>query len=76
MVLKFFERKYEKRREELAGQYQSIREEALKSSEDEGYEGELSGEDRVRLELIRNVITLAREHPDHVTRFIRTWLRE
>ena len=75
MVLNF-KRKYEKRREELAGQYQSIREEALKSSEDEGYEGELSGEDRVRLELIRNIITLAREHPYHVTRFIRTWLRE
>ena len=64
------------REEELARQQQLMREAALKSAEAEGVEVELSAEERARLEMQENVMSIAREHPEEVAKLIRTWLAE
>ncbi len=62
--------------EELARQQQLMREAALKSAEEEGAEVELSAEEKARLEMQENVMSLARDHPEEVAKLIRTWLAE
>jgi flagellar M-ring protein FliF len=62
--------------EELARQQQLMREAALKAAEAEGGEVELSPEERARLEMQENVMSIAREHPEEVAKLIRTWLAE
>lgn len=62
--------------EELARQQQLMREAALKTAEAEGIEIELSTEEKARLEMQENVMSLAREHPEEVAKLIRTWLAE
>jgi len=64
------------REEGLARQQQLMREAALKSAEAEGVEVELSTEERARLEMQENVMSIAREHPEEVAKLIRTWLAE
>jgi len=62
--------------EELARQQQLMREAALRSAEEEGVEAELSPEERARLEMQENVMSIARDHPEEVAKLIRTWLAE
>ncbi len=62
--------------EELARQQQLMREAALKSAEEEGAEVELSAEEKARLEMQENVMSLARDHPEEVAKLIRTWIAE
>jgi flagellar M-ring protein FliF len=62
--------------EELARQQQLMREAALKSAEEEGAEVELSAEEKARLEMQENAMSLARDHPEEVAKLIRTWLAE
>ena len=62
--------------EELARQQQLMREAALRSAEEEGAEVELSAEEKARLEMQENVLSLARDHPEEVAKLIRTWLAE
>ena len=64
------------REEELAMQQQLLREQALKSAEDEGIEVELSLEERTRLEMQQNAINIAKERPEDVAALLRTWLAE
>ena len=62
--------------EQLALEQQRMREAALRAAEDESVDVEISLEDRARLELQQNVITLAKERPDDVAALLRTWLAE
>lgn len=64
------------REEQLASEQQRMREAALRAAEEEGIDVELSLEERARLELQENAITLARERPDDVASLLRTWLAE
>jgi len=64
------------REEELSRQHQEMREAALRDSEDEGIDVEMSIKERSRIELEENAKIAAREHPDDVAQLIRTWLAE
>ena len=64
------------REEQLASEQQRMREAALRAAEEEGIDVELSLEERARMELQENAITLARERPDDVASLLRTWLAE
>ncbi len=64
------------REEQLAAEQQRMREAALRAAEEEGIDVELSLEERARMELQENAITLARERPDDVASLLRTWLAE
>lgn len=64
------------REEELAMQQQLLREQALKSAEEEGVEIELSLEEKARLEMQQNAVNLAKERPEDVASLLRTWLAE
>ncbi len=75
-ISKEFARRKRLREEELARQQQLMREAALKSAEAEGVEVELSTEERARLEMQENVMSISREHPEEVAKLIRTWLAE
>jgi flagellar M-ring protein FliF len=76
LISREIERRRRLREEELARQHQAMREQALRSAEEEGEEVEMSVEERARMELQENAINMAREHPEDVAQLIRTWLSE
>jgi flagellar M-ring protein FliF len=76
LISREIERRRRLREEELARQQQAMREAALRSAEQEGADIEMSVEERTRMELVENVINMAREHPGDVAQLLRTWLRE
>jgi flagellar M-ring protein FliF len=80
VVARLISRQLEKRRrereEELARQHQAMREQALRSAEEEGIEVEMSVHERARIEMQENAKNMAREHPEDVAQLIRTWLAE
>ncbi|MFP4011239.1 MAG: flagellar basal-body MS-ring/collar protein FliF [Spirochaetaceae bacterium] len=76
LVSREIERRRRLREEELARQHQAMREQALRSAEEEGEEVEMSVEERARMELQENAVNMAREHPEDVAQLIRTWLSE
>ena len=80
IVVRLISRQMEKRRrereEELARQHQAMREQALRSAEEEGIEVEMSVQERARIEMQENAKNMAREHPEDVAQLIRTWLAE
>jgi flagellar M-ring protein FliF len=76
LIAKELERRRRLREEELARQHQAMREAALRRAEEEGGEVELSVEERARLEMQENAISMAREHPEDVAQLLRTWLLE
>lgn len=65
------------REEELIKQQEALRMAALKAAEhDASIGGELSPEERARLELQENAVKVAKEQPESVAKLIRTWLSE
>ncbi len=80
VMVRLISRQLEKRRrereEELARQHQAMREQALRSAEEEGIEVEMSVQERARIEMQENAKNMAREHPEDVAQLIRTWLAE
>ena len=76
-IIRLIARQLEHRRRlfevELARQQEALRQASL---EDEVGAVEMSVEERARLELQENAITMAREHPDNVARVLRTWMLE
>jgi len=76
VIAKELARRRRIREEELALQQQRLREQALRSAEEEGVEVELSLEEKARLEMQENAINMARERPEDVAALVRTWLME
>jgi flagellar M-ring protein FliF len=76
LISKELERRRRLREEELSRQHQMMRESALRQAEEEGVEVSMSVEERKRMELQENAISLAKEHPEDVAQLIRTWLLE
>ncbi|MDR1177471.1 MAG: flagellar M-ring protein FliF [Spirochaetaceae bacterium] len=76
LIYRELERRRRLRDEELSRQHQMMRESALRQAEEEGVEVSMSVEERKRMELQDNAISLAREHPEDVAQLIRTWLLE
>ena len=64
------------REEQLALDQQRMREAALRAAEEEGIDVELSLEEKARMELQENAVSLAKERPDDVAKLLRTWLAE
>ncbi len=75
-IMKEIARRRRIREEELAMQQQLMREKALKEAEQEGVEVELSLEEKTRLEMQKNAVNLAKEHPEDVANLLKTWLAE
>ncbi|TAL35441.1 MAG: flagellar M-ring protein FliF [Spirochaetes bacterium] len=73
---KELQRRKRVRDEQLALEQQRMREAALRAAEEEGVDVELSLEEKARLELQTNAVSLARERPDDVAALLRTWLAE
>ncbi len=73
-ISRHLEKRRREREEELARQHQAMREQALRSAEEEGIEVEMSVEERARMELQDNAKNLAREYPEDVAQLIRSWL--
>ncbi|MDR1428833.1 MAG: flagellar M-ring protein FliF [Spirochaetaceae bacterium] len=76
LIYREMERRRRLREEELSRQHQMMRESALRQAEEDGVEVSMSVEERKRMELQDNAISLAREHPEDVAQLIRTWLLE
>jgi flagellar M-ring protein FliF len=76
LVTKAIERKRLAEEERLARERQAARERALLEAEQEGVEVSMSVEERKRMELQENVISLAKDHPEDAAQLIRTWLLE
>ena len=80
VIFRFIIRERERRRrlreEEELRRHQMERERALFEAEQAGMEVTMSAEERSRLELQENAITMAKEHPEDVALLIRTWLME
>jgi flagellar M-ring protein FliF len=76
LVSKAIERRQLAAEEALARERQAARERALLEAEQEGVEVSMSVEERKRMELQENVITLAKDHPEDAAQLIRTWLLE
>ncbi len=80
VIFRFISRERERRRrlreEEELRRHQMERERALFEAEQAGMEVTMSAEERSRLELQENAITMAKEHPEDVALLIRTWLME
>ena len=70
------ERRKRLREEELLRQHQLEREKALWEAEQAGMEVSMSVEEMKRRELLENVVSTAREHPEDVALLLRTWLME
>lgn len=75
-VSKAIERRRLAAEEALARERQAARERALLEAEQEGVEVSMSVEERKRMELQENVISLAKDHPEDAAQLIRTWLLE
>jgi flagellar M-ring protein FliF len=76
LVSKAIERQRLAAEEALARERQAAREQALIDAESEGVEVSMSVEERKRMELQENVISLAKDHPEDAAQLIRTWLLE
>ena len=80
ILFRTIQRELERRRrlkeEQLALELARMQEAALAAASAEGIDVELSLEDRARMELQENAITMARERPDDVAKLLRTWLAE
>ncbi|MDR1143240.1 MAG: flagellar M-ring protein FliF [Spirochaetaceae bacterium] len=76
LVTKAIERQRLAAEEALARERQAARERALLEAEQEGVEVSMSVEERKRMELQENVISLAKDHPEDAAQLIRTWLLE
>ncbi|MDR2181501.1 MAG: flagellar M-ring protein FliF, partial [Treponema sp.] len=76
LVSKAVERKRLADEEALARERQAARERALLEAEQEGVEVSMSVEERKRMDLQENVISLAKDHPEDAAQLIRTWLLE
>jgi flagellar M-ring protein FliF len=76
MVSRELERRRRLREEEISRQQQAMRESALLDAENEGVEVSMSVEEKRRMELQENALTMAKEHPGDVAQLIRTWLLE
>ena len=76
LISRQLEKRRREREEELARQHQAMREQALRSAEEEGIEVEMSVQERARIEMQENAKNMAREHPEDVAQLIRTWLAE
>ncbi|MDR2768648.1 MAG: flagellar M-ring protein FliF [Treponema sp.] len=76
LVSKAVERQRLAAEEALARERQAAREQALIDAEAEGVEVSMSVEERKRMELQENVISLAKDHPEDAAQLIRTWLLE
>jgi len=76
LVSKAIERQRQMQEEALARERQAARERALLEAEQEGVEVSMSVEERKRMELQENVISMAKDHPEDAAQLIRTWLLE
>jgi len=76
LVSKAIERRRQMEEEALARERQAARERALLEAEEAGVEVSMSVEERKRMELQENVISMAKDHPDDAAQLIRTWLLE
>jgi flagellar M-ring protein FliF len=76
LVSKAIERQRLAAEEALARERQAARERALMEAEQEGVEVSMSVEERKRMELQENVISMAKDHPEDAAQLIRTWLLE
>jgi flagellar M-ring protein FliF len=76
LVSKAIERQRLAAEEALARERQAARERALLEAEQDGVEVSMSVEERKRMELQENVISLAKDHPEDAAQLIRTWLLE
>lgn len=80
ILFRIISREMERRRrlkeEEILRRHQAERERALWEAEQQGMEVSMSVEERKRLELQENAISMAKEHPEDVALLIRTWLME
>ena len=76
LVSKAIERQRLLAEEALARERQAARERALLEAEQEGVEVSMSVEERKRMELQENVISMAKDHPEDAAQLIRTWLLE
>jgi flagellar M-ring protein FliF len=76
LVSKAIERQRLAAEEALARERQAARERALLEAEQEGVEVSMSVEERKRMELQENVISMAKDHPEDAAQLIRTWLLE
>ncbi len=76
LISRELERRRRLREEAILRQNQAEREKTLWDAEQAGMEVSMSVEERKRLELQENAITMAKEHPEDVALLIRTWLME
>ena len=80
VLFRIISREMERRRrlkeEEILRRHQMEREKAIWDAEQAGMEVSMSVEERKRMELQENAITMAKEHPEDVALLIRTWLME
>ncbi|MDR1930689.1 MAG: flagellar M-ring protein FliF [Treponema sp.] len=76
IVSKAIERQRLAAEEALARERQAARERAMLEAEQEGVEVSMSVEERKRMELQENVISMAKDHPEDAAALIRTWLLE
>ncbi|MDR2482097.1 MAG: flagellar M-ring protein FliF [Treponema sp.] len=76
IIRREMERRRRMREEELSRQQQAMRESVLMDAENEGVEVSMSVEERKRMELLDNAVSMAKEHPGDVAQLIRTWLLE
>jgi flagellar M-ring protein FliF len=76
IVSQAIERKRRLEAEERARREEALRQQALMQAEEDGMDVSISVEERTRMELMENVATMAREHPEDVAQLIRTWILE
>jgi flagellar M-ring protein FliF len=80
IITRAVQREMERRRrlaeEERARREQALRESAMAEAEQEGVDVSISVEERTRMELMENVINMAKEHPQDCAQLIRTWILE
>lgn len=76
IIRREMERRRRLREEEMSRQQQAMRESVLMDAENEGVEVSMSVEERKRMELLDNAVSMAKEHPGDVAQLIRTWLLE
>jgi flagellar M-ring protein FliF len=80
ILFRIISREIERRKrleaEERARREEALRQQALMQAEEEGMDVSISVEERNRMEIMENVMTMAREHPEDVAQLIRTWILE
>lgn len=80
ILFRAISREIERRRrlaeEDRARREQALRESALMQVEEQDANANLSVEERSRLEMMENITSMAKGHPEDVAQLIRTWLLE